>query len=268
MLKISTKNKAIAGTVSRAISVAALAAAVMSAPAWADFDRMNGRSVVAACGEVPSADMKKSIIDAALAYGVEPEVALAVAKAGSDFAPDARGPAGGLGVMQVRPVMAEQAFGVDADALWDTDRNIDIGTSLLSQLYRYSGDSWEIALARYANAGASDEGRAFVDAVLDIRDGYHANWTVQCYVRYLANGHVLAGSPSPLAADETFDRQILQQRRQRYANKGIVLPEASSTFYPYGYDRRQLALKERFVQSLEDHRSWKQSLEASYYDWD
>lgn len=267
MLKFSTKNKAVTAA-SRALSLAVLAAAVMSAPASADLDRMSSRSVVAACGEVPHGDIKKSIIDAALAYGIEPEVALAVAKAGSDFAPDARGPAGGLGIMQVRPVMAEQAFGVDADALWDTDRNIDIGTSLLSQLYRYSGESWEVALARYTNAGASREARAFVDTVLDIRDTYHSNWTVQCYVRYAANGYVLAGAPSPLEADETFDRQRLQERRERYANQAMVLPEASSTFYPYGYDRRQLALKERFVQSLEDHRSWKESLEASYYNWD
>jgi soluble lytic murein transglycosylase-like protein len=77
------------------------------------------------------------IAAAAPAYGIDPALALAVAKAESSFNPNAISAAGAIGLFQLLPATAA-ALGVDP---YDPQQNIAGGLTYLSQmLQRYGGD--------------------------------------------------------------------------------------------------------------------------------
>jgi|TARA_R100001198_G_scaffold93745_1_gene75357 hypothetical protein len=275
MFRLSDKTKTVATFSSRVLSIAMLATFITAAPARADSDRFSDNSMAAACGELRDHEIKQKIIEAALAYDIQPEVALSVAQAGSNFSYAAIGQSGERGIMQVRPFVAEEAFGIERDALWNADVNINVGVSHLSQLYALYGQRWDLALSHYRGRGrgntstASDnEPQAFIDDVFSIRDGYARNSVVQCYISYTRSSSVLAGAPSRLQADRTRTPPSRTARRADYTYEEMALPEAGTTFYPYGYDSRQLAVKERFANSLEDRRRWKDSLESGRDSWE
>jgi peptidoglycan DL-endopeptidase CwlO len=88
------------------------------------------------------------ITAAAAKYGVDPTLALAVAKQESGYNQSAKSSAGAIGIMQLMPATAA-GLGVDAT---DAAQNVDGGVRLLSQLLnQYNGDT-SLALAAY-NAG-------------------------------------------------------------------------------------------------------------------
>lgn len=96
------------------------------------------------------------VTQAALRYGLPPEIVHAVAAVESGYRPNAVSPKGALGVMQLMPRTAAK-LGADPH---DPQQNIDAGTRLLRELllkYQHTPNPVRRALAAYhAGAGAVD----------------------------------------------------------------------------------------------------------------
>jgi soluble lytic murein transglycosylase-like protein len=95
--------------------------------------------------------VKELVTDAALRYGLPPELVHGVAQAESAYRASAVSPKGAIGIMQLMPATARQ---LDADPM-NPIQNIDAGTRLLRELLlRYEGADNGVrrALAAY-NAG-------------------------------------------------------------------------------------------------------------------
>ena len=111
---------------------------------------------------------------------VDPAMALAIARAESDFNPRALSPAGARGVMQIMPATARGEFGVAADRLWDPALNVRLGIMFYKQLFNRYGRE-DIALSHY-NGGSrvrTPRGlrvipatQSYVDRVLRYRMAY------------------------------------------------------------------------------------------------
>ena len=95
-----------------------------------------------------STDIKNKIIATAKKYGVDPKLALALAKQESGYRQDAKSKAGAIGVMQLMPATAKE-LGVDPN---DVDQNIDGGIRYLAQMIKLNNGDIPLALASY-NAG-------------------------------------------------------------------------------------------------------------------
>ena len=96
-------------------------------------------------------DIQQLVIDSATKYGVPVNIALAQAKAESNFNPLAVSSAGAQGVMQLMPATARE---LGVSNVFDPVENIDAGFRYLRQQYDRFGD-WALALAAY-NAGAGN----------------------------------------------------------------------------------------------------------------
>lgn len=144
--------------------------------------------------------IQEQIISAAYRWGVDPEVALAVAEQESGFNQGARGASGEIGVFQLMPGTAA-GLGVNP---YDLQGNIDGGVRYLDQQYQRFG-SWELALAAY-NAGP---GRVAAGSIPASTTGYVnailASLGLQDGSAYLEPALAAGGSPeepwiSPLAS--------------------------------------------------------------------
>jgi hypothetical protein len=112
---------------------------------------------------------------------VPPALALAVARAESNFDAHAISSAGARGVMQIMPATGWGEFGVHPDELWDARLNIQIGIDFLEQLIdRYDGE-WDLALSYYnggsrvgtlPNARVLPATRNYVNTVLNFEKLY------------------------------------------------------------------------------------------------
>ncbi|MBT4017178.1 MAG: lytic transglycosylase domain-containing protein [Alphaproteobacteria bacterium] len=103
--------------------------------------------------ESSRANIKKIVVEEALATNVPPSLALAVAKVESDFQAHVESSKGARGVMQIMPATGTGEWGVEPDELWDPRLNVRLGIDYLGQLIeRYDGN-WEFALSFY-NGGS------------------------------------------------------------------------------------------------------------------
>jgi soluble lytic murein transglycosylase-like protein len=101
------------------------------------------------------------ITQEAIAQGVPPAIALAVAQQESSFNPNARGAAGEIGLFQLMPTTAA-SLGVQDPT--DVSQNISGGISFLAQLFQKYG-SWVSALSAY-NSGSPTRSTDYASAVL------------------------------------------------------------------------------------------------------
>ena len=144
-------------------------------------------SLVAAQGPAAAAsdEIKQLIVDIAGDTDVPASLALAIAKAGSDFRPDHLGPNGARGVMQILPENAE-SLGVAPSSLWNAERNIELGLDILGNLLRRTEGDWQAAVGAY-NAGLFKTG----DVALKRRIAETLKWE-----RRFAE-HLAARPPAP-----------------------------------------------------------------------
>jgi soluble lytic murein transglycosylase-like protein len=136
----------------------------------AQYDRANRIIEYSRRYEV-GAGMASSIFDAALAEGIDPELAFRLVRLESEFNPRAKSPVGAIGLTQLMPSTAVQyKKGVTVKDLYDRDTNLRIGFKYLRNLMKLYGGNVELALVAY-NRGeyAVDEARR---AGIDPRNGY------------------------------------------------------------------------------------------------
>ncbi len=116
-----------------------------SLPAQVRCKAVRGKQL---CYSVDKGYIENLIRKYAGAFGVDPELALQVAKKESDLDPFAVSPKGAVGVMQLMPETAK-ALGVDP---WDLEENIKGGVAYLKMLLDRFNGNVDLALAAY-NAG-------------------------------------------------------------------------------------------------------------------
>ncbi|NBB93739.1 MAG: transglycosylase SLT domain-containing protein [Gammaproteobacteria bacterium] len=103
---------------------------------------------------------KGTVMAEARRYGVDPALAYGLMRAESAMQPDARSPAGALGLLQLMPATASAVASRNglayrgAESLTDPAVNVPLGIAHLAELYRDFGGNWIRVAAAY-NAGAN-----------------------------------------------------------------------------------------------------------------
>jgi len=129
------------------------------------------------------------VTEAADQYGVDPSLALNLAMAESSLNPNAKSPAGAIGVMQLMPATAA-GLGVDPN---NEQQNIQGGVKFLSQLLNEFGGDQQAAIAAY-NWGPGNVSNAISE--------YGANWLEYAPAETQGEVEKVVGSSSNSPAEE------------------------------------------------------------------
>ncbi len=104
-------------------------------------------------GEIPYRDEFRA---AARRYDLPLAFVAAVARGESFFDPAALSAKGAIGIMQLMPETAAD-YGLAGNDLLDPKKNIEVGTHLLADLYKRTGDPYLTLAAYYCGCGGIDE---------------------------------------------------------------------------------------------------------------
>ena len=185
--------------------------------------------------------IQAKIKNSAQHYGVDPNLALAVAKQESSFNPNATSPAGAVGVMQLMPETAK-SYGVDPNERNNPDKNIDAGVHYLSDLQKKHGGDKAKMLIEY-NSGPKNTEKNFEDLPEETQ-GYLTNIlgpnarSQSGPTIYDKNGNVVGGdiskspfaqtsqhfTPAQLQAKQNLN-QTLSTPEQKFRNAAVYAPE-------------------------------------------
>ena len=140
------------------------------------------------------------VVREAYNIGVEPALALAVARVESNFSIYAKSHAGARGIMQIMPATARGEYGIAPELLWNPRINVRLGLHFLARLLkRYQGRA-DLALSYYNGGSAVGDlpyakvipaTRKYVRKVQRLRREYKKKLTWEGY----SSGQHFAGEP-------------------------------------------------------------------------
>jgi len=134
-------------------SQAILAGTAITIAAWAWSADAAARSVNRPDSEARQTIMRLVVREARY-MGIAADLALAVAKAESDFNVRARSHKGARGVMQIMPATARGEYGIAPGLLWNPRINVRLGLHFLRRLIQRYDGRVDLALSYY-NGGSA-----------------------------------------------------------------------------------------------------------------
>jgi soluble lytic murein transglycosylase-like protein len=156
---------------------------------------LGGAAEATATEAATRSQVKRIVVEESLRAGFPPSLAMAVAKAESNFNDAVESSAGARGVMQIMPKTARDLYGVDRDELWDARLNVQLGIDYLESLIRRYRGRWDIALSHYNGGSAVGDPSdpkvipatsAYVNKVLRLQRQYRAE--ARSWAAELKNG--------------------------------------------------------------------------------
>lgn len=176
--------------------------------------------LVASSASVSKVTVKECIVKHSLDLGIDPALALSIAKAESGFRHEARSPQGAVGVFQLMPSTAKR-IGYNP---WDLSQNIKGGLVYYQMMYKMFG-STERALAAY-NAGPGN-----------IKRGYMPKHTKVYVSKIMQEYRNQKSNPDPVIGQVKSKQAQLNQKKATVSNQQPAKMTANAKAKPVLQER-------------------------------